>query len=95
MIQPSNWLFSDCLNSREAKEEKLVGSTLLDKGKQNPITLTVIYSISTHCCLCQSQQQSATNGKGGEQGELGALAENPNFYFLSQSLRIGAPSTLS
>lgn len=95
MIQPSYWLFSDCLNSWEAKEEKLVGSTLLDRGKQNHITLTVIYSISTHCCLCQRQQQSATIGKGGEQGKLGARGENPNFYFPSQSLKVGAPSTLS
>jgi hypothetical protein len=90
-IQPSNWLFSDRLNSWEAKEEKLVGSTLLDKGKQNHITLTVIYSISTHCCLRQSQQQSTTIGKGGEEGEAGGSSREPKFLFSTPEFKNWSP----
>lgn len=78
------------------RREKLVGSTALDKDKQNHITLTVNYSISTHSCFCQSQQEQPLLEKEswGNELELGGQIKNLNFYFLSWSLRIRALSAL-
>lgn len=84
MVQSSNWYSLVALIHGKPRREKLVGSTVLDKDKQNHITLTVIYNISTHPCFCQSQQgqpplEKRENGGGVERW-------NRKFKFLFSKL---------
>ena len=62
----------------------MVGSTVLDKDKQNHITLTEIYNISTHPCFCQSQQGQPPLEKRESGG--GVERWNRKFKFLFSKL---------
>lgn len=69
----------------------MVGSTVLDKDKQNHITLTVIYSISTHPCFCQSWQRLAPiRGKEKKKEEWGGTGEGASreSEFLSSNVEL-------